>query len=184
MAEVKLFGTWFSPFSRIIEIALKLKGVKYEFIEEVLNNKSPLLLKYNPVYKKISMLLHDGKPICETLVILEYIDETWEGPSIWPRDPYERATAHFKAKFFDENCVLAMWKVCWSKGEEKEKLKEECTQVPKILESTLSSKKFFGLGETIRMVDVTGNFVAYWFGILQELAGLQVFHKREISQCR
>ncbi|CAI9760802.1 unnamed protein product [Fraxinus pennsylvanica] len=72
-----------------------------------------------------------------------------------------------------------MWKVCWSKGEEQEKLKEECTQIPKILESTLSGKKFSGPGETIGMVDVTRNFVAYWFGILQELAGLQVFTKEK-----
>ncbi|CAA2975571.1 probable glutathione S-transferase [Olea europaea subsp. europaea] len=179
MAEVKLFGTWFSPFSRRIEIALKLKGVEYEFIEEDLSNKSPLLLKYNPVHKKIPVLLHNGKPICESFVILEYIDETWECPSIWPRDPYERATARFWAKFFDEKCVPAMWKVCWSKGEEQEKLKEECTQLLKILESVLSGNKFFGPGENIGMVDVTGNFVAYWFGILQELAGLHVFTKEK-----
>ncbi|CAI9760803.1 unnamed protein product [Fraxinus pennsylvanica] len=102
MAELKLFGTWFSRFGQRIEIALKLKGVKYEFIEEDLNKKSLLLLKYNPVYKKIHVLLHNGKPICESLVILEYIDKTWEGPSIWPRDPYEKATTCFWAKFFDE----------------------------------------------------------------------------------
>ncbi|CAI9760801.1 unnamed protein product [Fraxinus pennsylvanica] len=82
-----------------------------------------------------------------SLVILEYIDETWEGPSLWPGDPYERATARFWAKFFDEKCVPAMWKVCWSKGEEQEKLKEECMELLKILESTLSGKKFFGPGE-------------------------------------
>ncbi|KAL2502981.1 Glutathione S-transferase U8 [Forsythia ovata] len=150
-------------------------------MEEDLNNKSSLLLKYNPVYKKIPVLLHNYKPICESLLILEYIDETWEGPSIWPKDPYERATARFWAKFFDEKCLPAMWKVCWSKGEEQEKLKEESTQLLKILESTLSSKKFFG-GDTIGIVDISGNFVAYWFGILQELAGLQVLTKENFPK--
>ncbi|CAI9760806.1 unnamed protein product [Fraxinus pennsylvanica] len=180
MAEVKLYGSWSSPFSYRIEVALKLKGVEYEFIDEdVHNKKSPLLLKYNLVHKKVPVLVHNDKPICESLVILEYIDETWEGPSIWPGDPYERATARLWAKFFDEKCVHAMWKVCWSKGEEQEKLKKECTELLKILESTLSGKKFFRTGETIGMVDVTGNFVAYWFGILQELAGLQVFTKEK-----
>ncbi|GKV05925.1 hypothetical protein SLEP1_g17874 [Rubroshorea leprosula] len=103
--EVKLFGTWGSPFSRRVEIALKLKGVPYELNEEDLSNKSPLLLKYNPVHKKIYVLLHDRKPIAASLVILEYIDETWKAYPILPQVPRERARARFWAKFMDENVI-------------------------------------------------------------------------------
>ncbi|KAL3839467.1 hypothetical protein ACJIZ3_024058 [Penstemon smallii] len=178
MAEVKLFGRWNSPFSQRVEMALKLKGVEYEFIDEDLRNKSPLLLKYNPIHKKVPVLLHNGKPIAESSVIIEYIDETWEGPSILPKDPYERAMARFWVKFIDEKCLTAMSEACSKTGEEKEKAIEEAAQLLKFLEEEIKGKKFFG-GENIGLVDISSNFIGYWFGILQELMGLELLTKEK-----
>jgi glutathione S-transferase len=103
--EVSLFGAWMIPYSRIVEIALKLNGVDYKYIEENLGNKSPLLLKYNPVNKQIAILVHHGKPIVEFQVILEYIEKTWQGYPLLPKDPYERATARFWSKFIDDEVI-------------------------------------------------------------------------------
>jgi glutathione S-transferase len=104
--EVLLFGVWGSPFSRRVELALKLKGIDYKYMEEDLTDKSPLLLKYNPIHKKIPVLVHNGKPIVESQVILEYINETWQGYPILPKDPYERAIARFWAKFIDDKVII------------------------------------------------------------------------------
>lgn len=99
---MQLLGYWGSPFALRVKWALKLKGIQYEYLEEDLPNKSPMLLELNPVLKKVPVLVHNGKPLAESLVIIEYIDETWTHNPLMPKDPYERAKARFWAKFADE----------------------------------------------------------------------------------
>ncbi|XP_059305482.1 probable glutathione S-transferase [Lycium ferocissimum] len=166
MAAVKLLGLWYSPFSNRVEWALKIKGVKYEFIEEDLQNKSPLLLESNPVHKKIPVLIHNGKPICESMVILEYIDEAFEGPSILPKDPYDRAIARFWAKFLEDK-EAAVINAFLRKGEEQEKGKEEFCEMLKVLDNELKDRKFF-VGDKFGFADMAANFVGLWVGVFEE----------------
>ncbi|MBA0644351.1 hypothetical protein Goklo_028526 [Gossypium klotzschianum] len=67
--EVKLHGMWASPFSRRVELALKLKAIPYQYIEEDLSNKTPSLLRYNPVHKKVPVLVHNDKPVAESMLL-------------------------------------------------------------------------------------------------------------------
>lgn len=101
--KVILHKAYASSYAMRVELALKIKGIQFEYVDEDLSNKSPELLKNNPVHKKVPLLVHNGKPVSESLIILEYIDETWKtGPLILPQDPYERARVRFWANFIDQ----------------------------------------------------------------------------------
>ncbi|KAL0897351.1 hypothetical protein Bca101_081312 [Brassica carinata] len=73
--EVKLLGMWASPFSRRVEIALTLKGVQYEFSEQDIANKSPLLLQSNPVHKMIPVLLHTDQIYVTAMKVVGKVGE-------------------------------------------------------------------------------------------------------------
>ncbi|EEF41886.1 glutathione s-transferase, putative [Ricinus communis] len=171
--EVQLIGMWASPFNCRAQLALKLKGVQYEYIEEDLSNKSPLLLKYNPVYKKIPVLVHKGKPISESLVILEYIEETWKNNPIMPQDSYSTAIARFWANFADENILQTAIKSSKAKGEEREKLWDEVCQNLKLLENELNGKQFFG-GKNIGYLDIVAFSLVHWFQVANEVTQMEL----------
>ncbi|XP_059428668.1 probable glutathione S-transferase [Corylus avellana] len=180
--EVLLFGVWASHFTVRVQIALKLKGVQYKYFEEDLDNKSVLLLQYNPINKKVPVLVHNGKPIVESQIILEYIDETWPGYPILPKDPHERAIARFWAMFIDDKCTPALRKACWGgeNGREswdgengREKAVEEASELLKFMEEELKGKRFFG-GKSIGLVDIIANIIGFWLGVFEEGSGVKL----------
>ncbi|XP_041021838.1 LOW QUALITY PROTEIN: glutathione S-transferase U9-like [Juglans microcarpa x Juglans regia] len=162
--KVTLHGLWLSSYVKRVELALKIKGIPYEYVEEDMKNKSPQLLKYNlkynPVHKMVPILVHNGKPIVESSVILEYIDETWKnGPPLFLRDPYERAQVRFWASFVQQQLFETMISVIKSEGEAQQKVIKELLDKLKVFEEGV--KKIFPEGipssinhETVGLLDI------------------------------
>lgn len=101
--ELILLDECLSMFGMRARIALAEKEIKYEYREEDLMNKSQLLLQMNPIHKKIPVLIHNGKPICESIIIVEYIDELWNHKApLLPSDPYQKAQARFWADYVNK----------------------------------------------------------------------------------
>ncbi|XP_030544560.1 probable glutathione S-transferase [Rhodamnia argentea] len=171
--EVTLFKTWSSAFALRVVWALQLKGIRYESVLEDISNKSDLLLRYNPVHKKVPVLLHSGRPISESLVILEYLDETWKQVPLLPRDPFARATARFWAKFGDEKVMPSMRTALMSEGKEQEAALAEASEHLQKLEEELKGKKFFG-GDSIGYLDIALGWLANLNRVFEEMCSFKV----------
>ncbi|CAL2280347.1 unnamed protein product [Prunus armeniaca] len=165
MEEVKVLGYWSSPYPYRVIWALKLKGVKYEYIEDDVYNKSDLLLQSNPVHKMVPVFFHGGKIIAESTVILEYIEETWPQNPLLPNDPYARAMARFWMKFLDDKRKI---------GDEHAKAVKDAQEIMTILEQhSLGQNKFFN-GDEIGMTDLVFGLITFWLEVMEEAAGVQV----------
>ncbi|KAM0072680.1 putative glutathione transferase [Helianthus debilis subsp. tardiflorus] len=174
--ELKLYTTPGSTFAFRVELALILKGINYKIVEENTKNKSADLLKYNPVHKQVPVLVHNGNPISESLVIVEYIDDVWKGYPILPQDPYEKSVVRFWARFIDSTCIPAIFKVFGSNGAEQA-IAKACEQL-QVVENKLAveGNKFFG-GDNINLIDIAASFIAYWLGTLEEATEIKFVTK-------
>ncbi|XP_021764619.1 probable glutathione S-transferase [Chenopodium quinoa] len=163
-----------SPFGMRVRVALAEKGVKYEYRDEYLRNKSEFLLKMNPVHKKIPVLVHNNKPVSESLIIVEYIDEVWNQNSpLLPSDPYQRAVSRFWVDFVDKKMYETGKRVWTTKGADEEAAKKEFIEHIKLLEQQLGDKPYFG-GDTFGYVDVTLIPFYSWFYTYETLGNFSI----------
>ncbi|KAM3290659.1 glutathione S-transferase U7 [Capsicum chacoense] len=177
--DVKLLGTKESIFTQRIVWALKLKGIDYAFIEQDFSSRSsPLLVELNPVYKMVPVIVHDGKPLSESLVILEYIEETWPVNPLFPVDPFQRASARFWARFIDGMFYEAAKKAFFSSGEAKAEGVELVEEGLHLLEGQIIGKKFFG-GEKIGYLDIIAGWISYWFQYIEEVGEFKAMDSRK-----
>ncbi|XP_048328957.1 glutathione transferase GST 23 [Ziziphus jujuba] len=206
MGELTLIATPQSSYCARIQWTLKLKGVEYEFIEEDLLNKSPLLLESNPAYKKFPTILHEGKPLAESLIILEYIDQVWKHYPLLPHDPSDKAIARSSAKFADEkvhtcliqlhtfffppyvcmmfivcefSCIqliVEVWEAFKSEGEKKEKAIKAAVESLATVDKQIEGKKCFG-GERIGYLDLVYGWLAHWLNVMEEVGGMKLLDK-------
>ncbi|XP_061352331.1 probable glutathione S-transferase parC isoform X1 [Gastrolobium bilobum] len=173
--ELILLDEWLSMFGMRVRIALAEKDTKYEYKEEDLMNKSQLLQKMNPIHKKIPVLIHNGKPICESIIIVEYIDEVWndKAPPLLPSDPYQRAQARFWADFVNKKVGDVGGRIWAGKRDEIEVAKKDLMEGLKELEEVLGDKAYFG-GDTFGFVDIALIPFYSWFYTYEALGNFKV----------
>ncbi|XP_059301233.1 probable glutathione S-transferase [Lycium ferocissimum] len=176
--EVILLGFWPSYFATRVKVALAEKGIEYKYKEEedmLSGNKSPLLQKMNPIHRKIPVLIHNGKPVCESLVAVEYIDEVWKDRApLLPSDPYERSQARFWADYTGKKLYEFGRSLWTTKRGELLGGKKDFIDSLKLLElEALGDKPYFG-GESFGFVDIATIGFYSWFYVYETFGNFSI----------
>jgi glutathione S-transferase len=95
---LKIYGALLSPFVRKVRTVLAEKQVEYQLIPQNPFDKSEDLLKRSPLGRIPALEDEQGRPLADSSVIAEYLEERFPQPAMFPSDPYDRA----RVRWFDE----------------------------------------------------------------------------------
>ena len=88
------------PYCARIRIVLAEKGLPYETVVVDLDDRPAWIYEKNPLGKV--PVLEDGDFVLpESAVIMEYLEERYPEPPLWPADPAERAAGRLLLERFD-----------------------------------------------------------------------------------
>ena len=88
------------PYCARVRIVLAEKGVGYETVVVDLDDRPAWIYEKNPL-GKVPVLEEDDFVLPESAVIMEYLEERYPEPPLWPADPAERAAGRLLVERFD-----------------------------------------------------------------------------------
>ena len=89
------------PYCARVRIVLSEKGLPYETVEIDLADRPAWLYEKNPLGKVPVLEEEGGLVLPESEVIMEYLEERFPEPPLWPADPAERALGRLVVHRFD-----------------------------------------------------------------------------------
>src|SRR3546814_841635 len=104
---MRLYSAALSLFSRKVEIALYEKGLAFEQVMVPFSQargyspKHPDVLAANPK-GQVPVLVDKGLTLYDSTVILEYLEDAYPAPPLYPSTPEERARCRLFDLFADE----------------------------------------------------------------------------------
>jgi glutathione S-transferase len=84
-----------SPYVYTCHVALQEKGLPFELVEVALDRQEQHGAEYRDrtLTGRVPALRHDDFWLAESTAIVEYLEENFGGPTLFPKDPKDRARA-------------------------------------------------------------------------------------------
>jgi glutathione S-transferase len=166
--SLKLYSGWFCPFVQRAWITLLEKRIPFQYVEINPYNKDPDFLAMNPrgLVPTLAVPVNAAgtvqKPLYESLVICEYLDEAYtdeskHGPRLLPEDPYERARSRLWIDHIGTRIVPLFYKLIQHTPEKDYTMDEARRNLHKGISDLVEEMDPVGpwfLGDSISLVDI------------------------------
>jgi glutathione S-transferase len=130
------------PYAARVRMVLAEKAIAYEAVEIDLDDRPAWIYEKNaagrvPVYEE-----DEGLVLPESEVIMEYLEERYPEPALWPADPAERALGRLWLQRFDDRLGIAYYAA--RRGDGREQLDARLADLERVLEAQpyLSGREF------------------------------------------
>jgi glutathione S-transferase len=107
------------PYAARARIAIAEKGIAYDAVEIDLDDRPAWIYEKNELGRVPVWEEDDGLLLPESEVIMEYLDERYPEPSLWPVDPAERALGRLWLHRFDDRLGRAYYAARRGDGREQ-----------------------------------------------------------------
>jgi glutathione S-transferase len=135
---LELYHSVNSVCAQKVRVVLAEKGLEYQDHLMTLRGDQfdAEYMKLNP-NAVVPTVVHDGRPVIESSVILYYLDEAFPKPPLMPRDPHERALVRQYNKLIDEyvhnSCTILTFATAfrpWFAGLSGEEIERKLAKSP------------------------------------------------------
>jgi glutathione S-transferase len=135
---LELYHSVNSVCAQKVRVVLAEKGLDYK--EHLMTLRGDQFddryMKLNP-NAVVPTIVHDGRPVIESSVILYYLDEAFPNPSLMPKDPHQRAAVRQYNKLIDEyvhnSCTILTFATAfrpWLAGLTPQQIDEKLAKSP------------------------------------------------------
>src|SRR5256714_2980510 len=135
---LELYHSVNSVCAQKVRIVLAEKGLEYrEHLMTLRGDQfDPQYMKLNP-NGVVPTLVHDGRPVIESSVLLYYLDEAFPNPPLMPKNLHQRAAVRQYNKLIDEyvhnSCTILTFATAfrpWFAGLTSEQIEERLAKSP------------------------------------------------------
>ena len=120
------------PYAARARIVLAEKGLEYEAVEIDLDDRPAWIYEKNPLGRVPVYEEEGGLVLPESLVIMEYLEERYPEPALWPADAAERALGRLWLDRFDDRLGGAYYAA--RRGDGRERLDQTLADLDRALE--------------------------------------------------